>query len=149
LTIPALPIRDRPDPDKDLINNISRLEIQGYMTNTLLRDTDQMSMAHSLEVRVPFIDTEVVSYVLSLPGEWKLNGSRPKPLLLDAMKDLIPEEIWRRRKMGFTLPFERWMRSSLRSEVEATLQSELLKFGITSASQKVWLSFLGHPRKER
>ena len=42
------------------------------MTNTLLRDTDAMSMAHSLEVRVPFVDTKVVDYVLSLPGEWKL-----------------------------------------------------------------------------
>src|SRR5439155_27074522 len=56
----------------DVVNEISLLELQGYMANTLLRDTDFMSMAHSLEVRVPFVDSEIVSYLLPLPGKWKL-----------------------------------------------------------------------------
>src|SRR5207253_3798015 len=77
--------------DGDIVNTISRLEMRGYMSNTLLRDTDAMSMAHSLEVRVPFVDAKVVDYVLSLPGEWKVskNGSGPKPLLADAVSDLL------------------------------------------------------------
>src|SRR6185437_16613294 len=74
--------------DSDVVNAISRLEMRGYMTNTLLRDTDAMSMAHSLELRVPFVDARVVEFVLSLPGEWKLReGSGPKPLLADVMSD--------------------------------------------------------------
>src|SRR5205814_6380741 len=94
--------------DVDVVNTISRLEMRGYMSNTLLRDTDAMSMAHSLEVRVPFVDTTVVDYVLSLPGEWKLTrqDQRPKPLLADALGDLLPREFLRRPKMGFTLPNE-------------------------------------------
>src|SRR5262249_51933259 len=96
----------------DVVNAISRLELQGYMANTLLRDTDAMSMAHSLEVRVPFVDVKLVEFVLSLPGEWKLDRDRadlPKPLLADAVTDLLPREFLARRKMGFALPFEKWM----------------------------------------
>jgi asparagine synthase (glutamine-hydrolysing) len=93
--------------DADVINAISRLEMRGYMTNTLLRDTDAMSMAHSLEVRVPFVDVTLVDFVLSLPGEWKLrDGAGPKPLLADVMSDLLPREFMGRPYMGFTLPFE-------------------------------------------
>ena len=65
-------------PHGDVINAVSRYELSGYMANTLLRDTDQMSMAHALEVRVPFVDPVVVTYVLGFPGEWKMNGRRPK-----------------------------------------------------------------------
>src|SRR5205085_4148234 len=88
----------------DVVNAVSLCELRGYMANTLLRDTDCMSMAHSLEVRVPFVDPVVARFVLSLPGAWKLNGGRPKPLLLDALGDLLPSEITHRPKMGFTLP---------------------------------------------
>src|SRR6185437_1639309 len=102
----------------DVVNTISRLELNGYMTNTLLRDTDAMSMAHSLEVRVPFVDTKVVDYVLSLPGEWKAPSRvGPKPLLADAVADLLPREFLNRPKMGFTLPFEKWLQGCLRAEV--------------------------------
>ena len=61
---------------EDIVNQVSRFELSGYMANTLLRDTDQMSMAHALEVRVPFVDPEVVNFVLAFPGEWKINGRR-------------------------------------------------------------------------
>src|SRR5205085_7361100 len=117
----------------------------------LLRDTDQMSMAHSLEVRVPFIDTAVVPYVLSLPGAWKIDPQRPKPLLLDALGDLLPEQIRRRSKMGFTLPFERWMRSELAPEIDATLNSGLI-FGGTDGHKvacRVWADLKQTPRRER
>src|ERR1044072_3936913 len=102
----------------DIVNAISELELRGYMTNTLLRDTDAMSMAHSLEVRVPFVDVKVVDYVLSLPGEWKVRGDGgPKPLLADALNDLLPREFMSRPKMGFTLPFEKWMQGKMRAEI--------------------------------
>ncbi|HET6977616.1 MAG TPA: asparagine synthase (glutamine-hydrolyzing) [Pyrinomonadaceae bacterium] len=132
--------------DGDVVNAISRLELTGYMTNTLLRDTDAMSMAHSLEVRVPFVDTKVVDYVLSLPGEWKAPGrSGPKPLLADAMSDLLPREFLNRPKMGFTLPFENWLQGKLRVEVGAVL--EKTAGGLNAqAVREVWKRFLEKPR---
>ncbi len=135
----------------DVVNAISQLELNGYMTNTLLRDTDAMSMAHSLEVRVPFVDVKVVDYVLSLPGEWKLghNGSGPKPLLADAVADLLPRDFMARPKMGFTLPFEKWLQGNLRSEVSSVLK-DARRFAVTTlngaAVEKVWDNFLQKPR---
>lgn len=133
----------------DTVNTISRLELNGYMTNTLLRDTDAMSMAHSLEVRVPFVDTKVVDYVLSLPGEWKLHGSGPKPLLADAVGDLLPRELMTRPKMGFTLPFEKWMQQHLRAEIASVLENSgrLTPAGLNAGTvKKIWHDFLDRPR---
>jgi asparagine synthase (glutamine-hydrolysing) len=139
------------DHSGDIVNEISGLELKGYMTNTLLRDTDAMSMAHSLEVRVPFVDTKLVDYVLSLPGEWKLRGrsSMPKPLLADAVADLLPRDFLARPKMGFTLPFEKWLQRNLRTEVSAVLRdsSRVAISGVdVKAVEKVWDDFLAKPR---
>ncbi len=139
------------DPSSDVVNEISNLELKGYMTNTLLRDTDAMSMAHSLEVRVPFVDTKLVDYVLSLPGQWKLRGknSMPKPLLADAVADLLPRDFLARPKMGFTLPFEKWLQRNLRTEVSSVLRdsSRVSISGLDSnAVEKVWDDFLAKPR---
>jgi asparagine synthase (glutamine-hydrolysing) len=134
----------------DTVNAVSRYELTGYMTNTLLRDTDCMSMAHSLEVRVPFVDVEVVRFVLGLPGSWKLNGGRPKPLLQDALGDLLPTEVMSRPKMGFTLPFEDWMQSRLRGEIETTLadESQFKSIGLQpQAVREVWRQFLKAPQR--
>jgi asparagine synthase (glutamine-hydrolysing) len=135
--------------DSDFVNAISRLEMRGYMTNTLLRDTDAMSMAHSLEVRVPFVDVKVVDYVLSMPGEWKVRASAgPKPLLADAMSDLLPREFMGRPKMGFTLPFEKWMQGKLRGEISALMGNEglLALVGLNREVEKIWERFLEKPK---
>jgi len=148
--INADPARNGHKHDSDVVNAISRLEMRGYMTNTLLRDTDAMSMAHSLEVRVPFVDVKVVDYVLSMPGEWKVRGdSGPKPLLADALSDLLPREFMGRPKMGFTLPFEKWMQGKLRAEIAGVLEDErrLTFVGLNSeAVGKVWRKFLQSPK---
>jgi len=138
-------------PPFDVVNEISRLELSGYMSNTLLRDTDAMSMAHSLEVRVPFVDTKVVDYVLSLPGAWKLDhqNSGPKPLLADVIKDLLPRDFLARPKMGFTLPFEKWLQNNLRSEVSSVLKNDValaLPALNVGAVQRLWRNFLQKPR---
>ena len=135
----------------DVINTISTLELKGYMTNTLLRDTDAMSMAHSLEVRVPFVDTKIVDYALSLPGEWKLpaKNSVPKPLLADALADLLPRDFLARPKMGFTLPFEKWLQRDLRAELSSVFEDSqrLSATGLNlPAVQKIWRNFLQKPR---
>jgi asparagine synthase (glutamine-hydrolysing) len=135
---------------EDLVNAVSLCELRGYMTNTLLRDTDCMSMAHSLEVRVPLVDVEVVRFVLGLPGEWKVDGNRQKPLLQDALGDLLPPEVMNRPKMGFTLPFEEWMQSRLRDQIEtafadgASFESIGLEAG---AVREVWQNFLRAPQR--
>ena len=130
----------------DIINTISRLELSGYMTNTLLRDTDAMSMAHSLEVRVPFVDTKIVDYVLALPGEWKAPSRvGPKPLLADAVADLLPREFLSRPKMGFTLPFEKWLQGKLRREVASVLESPIRGLNAQAVGE-VWRTFLTKPR---
>ena len=106
----------------DPINRVSYLEARCYMLNTLLRDSDVMSMAHGLELRVPLIDHQLADKVMALPGAWKLDSNVPKPLLVGALKGALPNEIVHRKKQGFTLPFERWLREDLRPEVEAALQ---------------------------
>jgi asparagine synthase (glutamine-hydrolysing) len=131
--------------DADIINAISELELNGYMTNTLLRDTDAMSMAHSLEVRVPFVDVKVVDYVLSLPGVWKLREGSAKPLLADAIGDLLPRDFMARPKMGFTLPFEKWLQQNLRHEVSSVLEDSSHTLN-PEAVKKIWRDFLQKPR---
>jgi asparagine synthase (glutamine-hydrolysing) len=96
-----------------LLSQISVLEMATYMQHVLLRDTDQMSMAHALEVRVPFLDHELVELVLGLPDRLKYPRT-PKQLLVESLGDLLPAEIVNRPKMGFALPFARWMKHELR-----------------------------------
>ena len=134
----------------DPINAVSMCELKGYMANTLLRDTDFMSMAHSLEVRVPFVDPVVVRFVLSLPGEWKVDGHRPKPLLQDVLGGLLSEDFLNRRKMGFTLPFEDWMQSRLRQGLDQVFSNETLleQAGLHPTSvQNIWRKFLRQPKQ--
>jgi asparagine synthase (glutamine-hydrolysing) len=134
------------DFDGDEINEVSRLELRGYMTDLLLRDTDFMSMASSLEVRVPFVDKWVVRHAFQMQGPWKIKGKTPKPLLLDSMRGAIPGFVWNRPKMGFVLPFDRWMKSTLHAEIEETLRtvSFARKTGLAPDSiAGVWRSYQG------
>jgi asparagine synthase (glutamine-hydrolysing) len=97
---------------------ISCLECRSYMVNTLLRDTDSMSMANSLEVRVPFLDHALVEYVTRLPGSMKCSNGTPKSLLIEATRDLLPDRVASQRKRTFTLPWEHWLRGALKKQVE-------------------------------
>jgi asparagine synthase (glutamine-hydrolysing) len=147
--INADPARNGHRHDLDVVNAISQLELRGYMTNTLLRDTDAMSMAHSLEVRVPFVDAKVVDYVLSLPGVWKVTPDGPKPLLADALSDLLPREFMGRPKMGFTLPFEKWMQGKLRADISKVMESKKRLSGVglnAEVVERIWKKFLQTPK---
>ncbi len=97
-------------------------DFSNYLPDVLLRDTDQMSMAHALEVRVPFLDYTLVEYVLGLPDNVKYPHT-PKKLLTDSMKGLLPENIINRKKMGFTFPWNIWMRTELKSFCEGNINS--------------------------
>jgi asparagine synthase (glutamine-hydrolysing) len=131
-------------PANDLFNQISYLETFHYLQNMLLRDVDMMSMAHPLEVRVPFMDHRLVEVMFRLPGKEK-NSGVAKSLLTSSMKSLLPESVQRRKKMGFTFPFEIWMRGALRSEIEPVLLSNMKQLdGLLSKNsvEKVWNDFL-------
>ena len=130
----------------DPVNRVSYLEARCYMLNTLLRDSDVMSMAHGLELRVPLVDHQLADKLLQLPGAWKLDSEVPKPLLVGALKGALPNEIVHRKKQGFTLPFERWLRENLRAEMEAALpkigQGPLGSLLDYDAVAQVWDDFM-------
>jgi asparagine synthase (glutamine-hydrolysing) len=106
----------------DPFTQVSWLELRSYLANTLLRDTDAMSMRHSLEVRVPFLDSPLVENILRLPEAIKNDPARPKALLIDAMGDLLPKEIITQKKRTFTFPWENWLRGKLGDRVAAGLE---------------------------
>ena len=127
---------------------VSYAEARAYMHDVLLRDTDQMSMAHALEVRVPFLDHRLVELVVGLPGAITGRGA-PKSLLTDSLALPLPADVVQAPKRGFTLPFDAWMRGALRPLCEAQLGAEgldgrgLLRPG---AGRTLWQSFLERRR---
>jgi len=89
------------------------MELNMYMQNQLLRDADVMSMAHGVEIRVPFLDSEVIAAALSIHPGIKYKGPYPKQILINAFSDQLPAPVWKRKKMGFSFPFTQWMNNSL------------------------------------
>ena len=97
----------------DPVNRLLDLDIQTYLTDDILTKVDIASMAHSLEVRCPLVDQELMAFAASLPGSVKLRGLTTKLILREVAKPLLPEKILTRRKQGFGLPVDRWMRDDL------------------------------------
>ena len=116
---------DQPVALPDDFAQISWAELTGYMRRMLLRDADQMSMAVSLEMRVPFLDHTLVEYVLGLPAAAKKRYSGPKGLLVEACRDLLPTSVYDRPKAGFVLPMKQWMRGPLASFVDEGLRETI------------------------
>lgn len=87
-------------------------EVNLYMQNQLLRDTDVMGMSHGLEVRVPFLDEDFVRTAERINPGIRFDKSRPKKILIDSFSDILPEAIWNRTKMGFTFPLQDWMKEN-------------------------------------
>ncbi|MFZ4473902.1 MAG: asparagine synthase (glutamine-hydrolyzing) [Saprospiraceae bacterium] len=129
-----------------LLSQISVAEMSTYMQNVLLRDTDQMAMAHALEVRVPFLDHELVELALQIPDSEKYPHT-PKQLLVESLGDLLPAEIVNRPKMGFILPYDVWMRRELRDFCSENLEflGELPLFRPGSVAQRWQLFLEGDP----
>ena len=121
----------------------SRAELGTYMHSQLLRDTDVMSMAHSLEVRVPFLDHRLVEAVLRLPARFHRGAGSPKPLLRSTIAHALPLMIGRRSgKQGFTFPFAAWMRGPLRSTIEPILEDTAAASWLSGkAVRTIWHDF--------
>ena len=131
-----------------LLNRVSAAEIASYMQHVLLRDSDQMSMAHSLEIRVPFLDHQVVELATHLSTNLK-NPTSAKKFLTETFADLLPHEVVNRKKMGFTLPWSVWMKNELREFTEEGF-NELYKQDVINEKvlRKSWNKFiLGNEEK--
>jgi asparagine synthase (glutamine-hydrolysing) len=130
---------------RSVFEQISAWELRTYMADVLLRDGDVMSMRHSLEMRVPFVDRPLVEWLSLQPTGWKHTPRRPKDALAAAVSDLLPPGMRARRKRGFTLPFAPWMRGPLRPFLEETFsRASVVRSGLFSAEAipSLWREFL-------
>jgi asparagine synthase (glutamine-hydrolysing) len=98
---------------EDTLAAYLRFDQKYYLPDDILSKVDRMSMAHSVEVRPPFLDHRIVEFAASLPGRMKIQGSRQKVILKDLMKDKLPEAVLTRKKVGFDIPAHEWLRGPL------------------------------------
>lgn len=98
---------------RDPVTSVGLVDLQSYLPCDLMTKVDIASMAHSLECRQPFLDFRLVEWAASLPIHWKLRRGVGKRILRDAFGDLLPANIWTRRKMGFGVPIDHWFRHDL------------------------------------
>ena len=105
-------------PDAEPFEIVSAWEMRTYMADVLLRDSDVMSMHHSLELRVPFVDRPLVEWLWNQKTCYKHTPGQPKSALARAVRDLLPRETAKRPKRGFSLPMAEWMRGPLRPYLE-------------------------------
>ena len=116
-------------------------ELNNYTSNVLLKDADQTSMAHGLELRVPFLDHELVEYSLSLKDAHKKYNPNKK-LMIDAFKKEIPSEIYQRKKQGFLIPTDLWMKNELKKMSRKNLNILCdLNFFNSDAINQLWKDF--------
>jgi asparagine synthase (glutamine-hydrolysing) len=127
--------------EKNLFKRISAMDLRGYTLNQLMRDIDTVSMSHSLEIRVPFLDHLLVDASLSLPISAQMNNTNSinnfrdpsyhesgiKKLLVDMGHDLLPHDIGKQKKQGFGLPFDSWLKTDLHDLMQDALSEESVK----------------------
>ena len=133
-------------------NRIKQFYIYRHMLSQLLRDTDAVSMSHSLEVRVPFLDTRLAEISFSIPDKYllKMNSSSSyqrsygrdglKRILGDAFKEEMPKGFFERKKTGFQLPINNWMKNGLKPRIFETLNSknDYLNNSAVQRELKLW-----------
>jgi len=114
-------------PSQEPADRAMGLDLQTYLPDDLLRMGDRVSMAHSLELRVPFCDHELLSFALTLPASLRLAGWRLKGFMRTALRGLLPSTILSRAKYGFQVPLARWLREDLREMVHDLLSDETVR----------------------
>jgi asparagine synthase (glutamine-hydrolysing) len=123
-------------------SQVTTADYLGYTQQTLLKDTDQMSMAHSLEIREPFFDQDLVEFIISVPDHFK-TPVYPKSLLVESLKPLLPDEIVHRKKQGFVFPWKEWLKNDLRDFCEKHIRQIGQREFIHGAELKrTWEQFL-------
>lgn len=105
----------------DTLNQMMLTDLFVYLPEDILTKVDRMSMAVSLEARVPYLDHEVVELAYTIPGKFKISGSSTKKILKDAFSNLLPKEILERKKEGFSIPLKNWLREELKEKMREVL----------------------------
>ncbi len=113
-------------PAKASINDVLYTDMQLVLPNDMLTKVDLMSMANGLEVRVPFLDYEVVNFIFSLPDNFKIDSSIRKKVLQDTFREMLPAELYNRPKKGFEVPLLKWFRNEMKSLIIDDLLSKNL-----------------------
>src|SRR5690606_35057758 len=103
------------------MNDVLHVDVKMVLAGDMLHKVDLMSMANSLEVRVPFLDVDVVNFLFTLPAEWKITGKMRKRLLQDAFRDMLPPQLYNRPKKGFEVPLLQWFRREMKSVIQDDL----------------------------
>ncbi len=111
----------------DSLSLVQYLDFKTYLPGDILTKVDRASMAHSLEVRTPFLDYELVEWVAQLPADIKLHDGEAKHLLKKSLEPLLPREVLYRSKMGFAVPLDTWFRGSLKNRIAETVRGERLR----------------------
>jgi asparagine synthase (glutamine-hydrolysing) len=106
------------------VNDILRTDMEVVLPNDMLTKVDLMSMANGLEVRVPFLDYELVDFLFSLPAEFKIDQNMRKRIAQDAFRDMLPRELYNRPKKGFEVPLLKWFNTEMRSLINDDLLSK-------------------------
>ena len=112
------------NPGRDPVAQVQYLDMKTYMVGDILTKVDRASMAHALEVRVPFLDHKLMEWVSGLPTDFKLRGSEGKFMLKRALEPHLPHDIMYRRKMGFSIPLAEWFRGPLKAKLGDALRSQ-------------------------
>ena len=120
---PFAPLRDLRSrfSFKKRIDEEIYLDLRFIMPDSVLMKVDKMSMAHALEIRVPFLDHRFVEFTAGLPGDWKLKGFQTKAIFRKALEGLLPDQIVWRGKQGYSLPVKNWLREGLKEPLLAVL----------------------------
>ncbi len=121
--------------DTDTINRMLYADLSISLPGDMLWKVDMMSMRHSLEVRVPLLDTRVVELAFRIGGDWKIRNGRGKYVFIETFKDLLPKSLHRRPKWGFEMPVSRWLKTDLHGLIDTYLAPDRIKKqGIFNAS---------------
>jgi asparagine synthase (glutamine-hydrolysing) len=113
----------------DRLQDYLHFDQQHFLTEDILSKVDRMSMAHSVEVRPPFLDHRIVEFAATLPDRMKMQGSRQKAILKDLMKNKLPGSILRRKKVGFDIPAHEWLRGPLQPLLQDMVATAATEYG--------------------
>ncbi|MBN1700112.1 MAG: asparagine synthase (glutamine-hydrolyzing) [Spirochaetales bacterium] len=136
---------DACDAEDDL-NRLMYIEYSYHLPDDLMIKNDRMTMAHSLEARVPFTDNELVGFMATVPVKYKMKGMRKKHLLREALAGILPDGILNKKKVGLEMPYSRWFRRELREIAEQSMSKEKLeKTGLFNAGgiRRLWDEHIG------
>ncbi|MSR75446.1 MAG: asparagine synthase (glutamine-hydrolyzing) [Planctomycetes bacterium] len=132
-------------PDADAVSRAQYVDFHTFLVDDVLTKVDRMSMAVSLEVRVPLLDHEFVELAARMPSDWKLNGRQGKDIFREALRERLPAETLRGRKRGFEVPLSRWFRSEARAELaerlfdSSTLAAQVIDLGVLKRMHRAHL----------